>query len=174
MSISRSALRRLLTVPALVGALAILVAAPAFAQDASPEPSASAGASMSVEASPAPVASFFPIPDTVLPIPSDLSTVSLEPESAASLTVGEPVPYALGHCGLWSPIDVDGSLWQPVGGTAADGGPIESDEAIGELINATAGELLLTSPDEATFTTAGGSAIFLVRAPGALDYPLCM
>jgi hypothetical protein len=169
-------------VAASVAVLSLVVAAPAVAQeDASPAPSASAEALMSAEPSmsAAPSGSpadptIHPIPASVLPIPSDLTTVSIEPESAPSLTVGVPVPYMLGHCGLYSPIDVDGSLWWPVGGAASDGGPIESDEAIGELINQTDGELLLTSEDEATFTTAGGSTIHLERAEGAVDYPLCM
>lgn len=132
------------------------------------------------EPSPSPVASDavmemtpFPLPELVWK-PEELPTVSIEPESAAGWTVGEAQPYSLGHCGILSPVDVDGSLWQAVTGTNGEGGPIESDEDIGELINATPGQLTLNSIDDAEFESAAGLRVQFERAPGALDYFFCM
>ena len=129
---------------------------------------------------PSPVPSFVldvvfqPLPPVVAEVPADIPTVSIPPTSEPGLEVGVPYPFSLGHCGLLSEIDLDGSLWQPVGGVSPSGGAIESDEDIGELINATEGVFTMIDTDVAEFRTVGGSLIELLRAPGALDYPLCM
>lgn len=162
--------------PAAAAAALVLAMTGAVAawDEASPEPDSSSGAA--AMGSPAPDASLpvaHPLPDIVGPIPPDLPTVSLEPESTAGAEPGVPFPYSLGHCGILSPVDVDGSLWQPVSGSNAAGGALESDDEIGELINATSGELVIDG-DAATFTTTLGSTIALVRAPGAVEYTLCM
>jgi hypothetical protein len=162
----------------LVAALALSGTGPALAGDEPPE--ASPVAPGQVESLPSPAASFLldvvfaPLPPIVAEIPADIPTTSLTPMSQPGLEVGVPYPYSLGHCGLLSPIDLDGSLWQPVGGVSSGGGAIQSDEELGELINATEGVLTLVDADAAEFRTAGGSLIELLRAPGALDYPLCM
>lgn len=114
----------------------------------------------------------FPLPDLVGDT-SDLPTVSLGPESEPGWTVGETRPFEFGHCGILSPIDVDGSLWQPVSGADGEGGPI-GDEDTGELVNATAGELILSAADTAEFVSASGLSVRFERAPGAVDYFLCM
>jgi hypothetical protein len=114
----------------------------------------------------------FPLPD-IVGDPSDLPTVSLDPESEPGWTVGETRPFEFGHCGILSPVDVDGSLWQPVAGTDGQGGPI-GDEGSGELVNATPGELTLTTLHTADFVSASGLSVQFMRAPGALDYFLCM
>jgi hypothetical protein len=116
----------------------------------------------------------FPALPATRVVPADVPTVSIEPESAPGLVVGTPIEHELGHCGLWSPVDLDGSLWQPLGGTEAGGEPITSDAAVGELINATPGTFVLVTPDTATFSSASGVSVAFERAPGALDYPLCM
>jgi hypothetical protein len=116
----------------------------------------------------------FPLPEQIVTVPPDIPTVSIEPVSEPGLVVGTPYPFTLEHCGLLSPFDTDGSLWQPVGGRDAGGGAIDSDDEIGEFINATPGVLTLTGPDTAEFVTVTGQLIALQRAPGALDYPLCM
>lgn len=115
-----------------------------------------------------------PLPEIVATIPPDIPTVSLEPESQPQLEVGRAIRFTLGHCGLLSPIDLDGSFWRPVAGADVTGGAIESDDAVGELISATAGAFRLLEEEVATFTTTTGSVIALARAPGAVDYPLCM
>ncbi len=114
----------------------------------------------------------YPLPDLVGDA-GDLPTVSLEAESKPGWVVGVPQPYDLGHCGILSPVDVDGSLWVPVGGASVADGPIEDDE-VGQLINATAGTLEITATHSAEFVSLSGVRVDLERAPGALDYFLCM
>jgi hypothetical protein len=141
-------------------------------------PSANLPASPYAPASTSP--SFLPLPADVVPFPADLPTVSLAPESevgmgdGAPLVIGTSIPLSLGHCGLFSPVDVDGSLWQPVGGLDATGGAIDTDEEIGELINATVGELTIVDEGSAVFRTSTGQLIAMERADGNVDYPLCM
>ncbi len=115
----------------------------------------------------------FPLPD-VIGDPSELPTVSIEPTSEAGWAVGVAQPYSLGHCGILSPVDLDGSLWEPLGGTDAAGGPIDRDREVGELINATSGTLELTTQDSAVFLSDSGQRLYFGRAAGALDYFLCM
>ena len=136
------------------------------------QPSTSPPALADMTASPPPLT--YPLPEVVAVIPADIPTVSIHPESQPRADLYVVMPYTLGHCGLLSPIDLDGSLWQPSSGTNAAGGPIASDDEIGELINATSGALDLVDADEATFMTPLGSTVILVRAPDALDYPLCV
>jgi len=141
------------------------------AVDGSALPSGALAASL-VPAAPS---AYLPLPDEVAVIPADIPMVSVPPESVAGeLVVGAPLEHTLGHCGLWSPIDLDGSLWQPIGGTDGAGGAIDSDEEIGELINATPGTFVLLAPDSAQFTSLTGVVIWFTRAPGELEYPLCM
>lgn len=170
--------------PGLTSVLLVLVlSSAALAEDvaspASPEPSGSptivpASPSADPSASDPATPAGYPLPEIVAVIPPDISTVSLDPVSLPGMTIGVAIPFTLGHCGLLSPVDLDASLWRPVGGTDASGAAITSDEAVGELINATAGEFLLLTADEATFTTPMGSVITLERASGAVEYPLCM
>lgn len=79
----------------------------------------------------------------------------------------------LGHCGLISPIDMDGSLWDPIGGHDGAGGPLTEDQ-LGELINATPVVVVLTDPNTAVLQTPLGAVITLTRHDGPRDYFLCM
>jgi hypothetical protein len=119
---------------------------------------------------------FYPLPASVAVIPPDIPTVSVEPTSTRSLEIGQPLEFSLGHCGLWSPIDLDGSLWVADGGVTPTGAPIvEGDDAvIGELINETPGVFVIVGEGAAHFTTQTGTILSLARAAGAVDYPLCM
>ncbi|MCC6237380.1 MAG: hypothetical protein IT299_07380 [Dehalococcoidia bacterium] len=70
--------------------------------------------------------------------------------------------FKLLHCGLLSPIDVDGSLWDPR--TAHDGsGGALSDEQSDELVNGTPGTFTLRAPDLAEFRTTLGAVVQLHR-----------
>lgn len=89
--------------------------------------------------------------------PVDLfdSTVAVQPSSlrlAASV-----VPFSLGHCGIWSGIDVDGSFWDPVGFV---------NSAHPDVINSAPGTFALTSATTATLRTNGGLTVQLARHPG--------
>jgi hypothetical protein len=89
--------------------------------------------------------------------------IGLEPTSARGVAPG-PNRYTLGHCGIFSGIDLDGSWWDPVG-------PVSF--ASGEAINATAGTITLTDPDHGTFVAPGGLSLRLQRHPGVKFLPLC-
>jgi hypothetical protein len=79
--------------------------------------------------------------------------------------------YELGHCGLLSPVDVDGSFWNPVGGTTADGAKLDL-RADSEMINATAG-LIVVIGDEARFRTVSGSVVRFERRSGESEFSGC-
>ena len=140
MSLSASNPRRMPSRHAalLVTCLLIVVGTTVVAASDEPSPPPlDPSASPMVQASPAaspsasPAVATFPLPEIVAVIPPDIPTVSLEPTSEPSLEVGATIPFTLEHCGLLSPVDVDGSLWQPVGGVDAMAGPIDSDDEIG-------------------------------------------
>lgn len=83
----------------------------------------------------------------------------------ASGRVSAPITQlTLGHCGLNSPIDVDGSLWDPVG---------MIDQTHPDVINGAAATFNLTAPMVATLRTQGGAEVQLVRHTGARYYPGC-
>lgn len=142
----------------------------------SPTPGGSGiGATPTVEATPTDPSGFHALPpDLVLvPGPRDPSA-SLTASSQADAEPGVVEAFQLEHCGLGSPFDFDGSLWDPVAGRDVGGGPIDSDEEIGELINATEGEVLLLGSGQVQFRTRAGSIILLTRHVGAKSYFLCM
>ena len=78
----------------------------------------------------------------------------------------------LGHCGLISPIDMDGSLWDPIGGHDGSGGGLTEDQQ-GELINASTVVVVLTDPDTAELRTPLGAVITLARHDGPRPYAMC-
>lgn len=83
--------------------------------------------------------------------------------------VSEPIDegvayrFSLGHCGLFSPIDVDGSFWDSLDGT------FETD---GEMINATSGVIVVIG-DEMRFRTDSGSVVRFERHAGEKEFPGC-
>jgi hypothetical protein len=79
--------------------------------------------------------------------------------------------FSLGHCGLHSPIDVDGSFWDPVDGLTAGGAPLDL-EADPEMINASAGFFVVIG-DDARFRTEAGSVVRLGRQDGPQEFPGC-
>jgi hypothetical protein len=86
------------------------------------------------------------------------------PPSSPRAVVGQ-VPYSLGHCGLGSGIDIDGSWWDPVGF-------VDIDHP--DAINAASATVTSTGRDTATLRTDGGLVVALVRHPGPKSLPLCM
>jgi hypothetical protein len=91
---------------------------------------------------------------------------------AGELTVGVDVNYEMGHCGLSSPIDIDGSLWDPIGYLTATGQPLTTEQE-GELINATPTVARLVDPGTLQLTTDSGLLIVLARHDGPRRYYLC-
>ncbi len=93
-------------------------------------------------------------------IPSAIVEVS--PQSPRlSAPTGE---FTLGHCGLGSGIDIDGSFWDPVG--------MIDPESL-DLVNSANARFTLNSPDTAIVVTEGGAVLQLVRHPGSKYFFLC-
>jgi hypothetical protein len=90
---------------------------------------------------------------------------------SAPLDHGVAYRFDLGHCGLGSPVDLDGSFWTPLEGTTAAGGALDLDSD-GEMINGTAGVVVVIG-DEARFRTASGSVVRFERHAGEREFPLC-
>lgn len=127
---------------------------------------------------------------TPLPTAPDVATLPLQAgisgipkPGAPTATVDSRTPpdtvqvaveqsFQLGHCGLASPIDFDGSLWDPTFGDDGSGGPL-TDPQIGELINQTATVLVLVDTQTAQLVTPLGARIVLLRHNGARAYGLC-
>ena len=89
------------------------------------------------------------------------SYVSVEPSSGPA-PVGEPFRMELGHCGIFSGIDADGSYWDPVG---------QIDPESPDTINAAPGRMLITG-DTAVLET-DSLRLDLVRHDGVKYLPLC-
>jgi hypothetical protein len=149
-------------------ALLLLVIVGCVSQPTVTDPSPTAGQTQGVELATLPLA------PNVAGIPADdIPTASVEPHTpAGSVEVGQPQTFTLGHCGLISPIDMDGSLWVPTFGDDGAGGPLTAEHE-GELINATPVELVLIDADTAQVVTPAGARIVLVRHDGPRDYALC-
>lgn len=84
---------------------------------------------------------------------------------------GASYRFSLGHCGLLSPVDVDGAFWDPV--DAVDGaGNVVDLRTDDELINQTAGVIIVIG-DEALFRTDGGTTVRFDRHAGEKAFPGC-
>jgi hypothetical protein len=84
------------------------------------------------------------LPEPFLPVSARLATPAID--------------VSLGHCGLGSPIDVDGSFWDPVGA-------VDSNAA--EAINSSEGTFSLVGPNEAQYRSHSGFTVSLRRHEGA-------
>lgn len=102
---------------------------------------------------------------TIEAMQDDFPEVSVAPSSAAGQLAGGPIPFSLGHCGLWSGIDVDGSWWDPIGFVDGD------DSA---FVNPTDGTFTPHDTNHATFVADGGFTVTLVRRVGEKHLPMCM
>ncbi len=102
---------------------------------------------------------------TMATSPGEFFGVAVAPSSTAGQLGAQPIPYSLGHCGLGSGVDVDGSWWDPVGFVDVD----HSD-----AINAASGTFAPSDPNHATFTSVGGFRVNVVRRVGDKYLPMCM
>jgi hypothetical protein len=90
--------------------------------------------------------------------------IQVVPSSKPPIVVGAQ-QFELGHCGLWSGIDVGGAWWHPVG--LVDGDHSDS-------VNAAQGTITVVDLDHATFLSRGGLTVQLLRAAGPISLPPCM
>ena len=102
---------------------------------------------------------------TLATSPGEFFGIAVAPSSTAGQLRAEPIPYSLGHCGLMSGVDVDGSWWDPVGF-------VETDHS--DAINSANGTFAASDPNHATFTSDGGLTVNLVRRVGEKYLPGCM
>lgn len=91
--------------------------------------------------------------------------------TSARLEHGVPYAFNLGHCGLGSPVDADGSFWDVVDGIDPAGRPLD---LVGdnEMINQTSGVIVVIG-DEARFRTETGSLIRFGRHAGEKEFSGC-
>jgi hypothetical protein len=95
----------------------------------------------------------------------DHNTGMPEPYLPQSPRMTAPVvDFSLGHCGLSSPIDIDGSFWNPVG-------PVDSDAP--DAINSSDGRFSLVGPNDAQFRSRTGFAFSLRRHQGEKNFSGC-
>ena len=102
---------------------------------------------------------------TIATSPGDFFGLAVAPSSMAGQLATDPIPYSLGHCGLLSGVDVDGSWWDPVGF-------VDIDHP--DAINAANGTFAPSDPNHATFTSDGGFSVNVVRRVGEKYLPGCM
>jgi len=108
-----------------------------------------------------------------IPGPGDTSVTLPAHSPAGIIQIGVPVNFPLGHCGLGSPIDIDGGLWDPIAGDDGLGGPLTRQQ-LGELANSATVVVTLLDPNRAVLVTPGGAVVTLQRHPGPRAYLLCM
>lgn len=155
-----------------------------------PMPLATATATSTATFSPSPSPTREPsVPATIEPVLHELpyglseiptggggETYVKEPESrSGSLDIGVPVEFRLDHCGLGSPVDIDGSLWDPKFGHDGHGAPIEGkDDVAAELIQENRVTFTLVESDVAEMTFQEGLVVTLWRHDGSRRYHPCM
>jgi hypothetical protein len=91
---------------------------------------------------------------------------------SAPIQDGVAYRFTLGHCGLHSPVDVDGSFWDAIDGLTMAGDRLDL-ELDGEMINATSGVIVVIG-DELRFRTESGSVVRFGRHDGEKEFPMCM
>jgi hypothetical protein len=95
--------------------------------------------------------------------PTETAGIAFPPQSRRAAA---PVTdLSLDHCGLYSPIDFDGSFWDPIG-------PVDGDAP--EAIGGASGPIRLVGPQEAEFRAPSGFTVRLRRHPGAKAFEGCV
>jgi len=129
---------------------------------------------------PAPTSSPSPRP-SLLPLPANMGVIPGEDEFSTEiaphsrrgeLEIGVARNFPLAHCGLASPIDIDGSLWDPIGGHNGAGGALTEDQ-VGDLINGTQTVVVLIDSDTMELLSANGAVVTLTRHDGPRGYFGC-
>ena len=89
-------------------------------------------------------------------------SITLMPISPTGALIGVPYGYDMPHCGILSPIDVDGTFWDAVG---VLGDPVAFDGQQGTFRLSTTGT--------AVFARSDGLTLDLARHVGAKEFQLC-
>ena len=145
-------------------------AAPSTVPSLAPQPSTSSAPSTGAESpAPEPLA----LPAEFSKIPKGRGTYLYEPTSKeGAFAVGTPKNLRFGKCGIFMPIDINGSVWDPTYGDDGQGGPLTEDQ-LTDLRSP--GKVTVTVIDENTLllVTRHGAAITLVPHEGARRYKVC-
>ena len=177
-------MRRLGGVPAALGVLLIAALAVAGCTAATMQPTPSTTSTTTPTTAPiatstptaaiTPAASLLPLPDNIggIPGPGDPSAELSAQTQLGEIALGESRDFTLGHCGLISPVDIDGSLWDAIGGHNGTGGPLTEDQ-LGDLINATPTVVTLVDAQTLEMSTSHGAVVTLTRHDGPRRYLLC-
>lgn len=114
--------------------------------------------------SPAPTPSFPALPDIVAGIPAagEPSAIVAPRSRPGGWAIGAAQEFTLGHCGLASPLDFDGSLWDPVGGHNGSGGQL-TEAQVGDLINSSRVSIQLVDQDTGLLVTRNGAVVLIER-----------
>jgi hypothetical protein len=89
-------------------------------------------------------------------------SITLRPISPRGAVVGVLYEYDMPHCGIHSPIDVDGSFWDAIG---IDPSSVDFDGQPGTI--------RLTDASDAIFTSSTGRVLRLVRHSGTKTFLFC-
>lgn len=95
--------------------------------------------------------------------PARVELIPLEPDTPSGAAPGAH-RFSLGHCGIYSRIDFDGSFWDPVG---------RVDFTAPAAINSADGTLVLLTASNARFTTPEGFTVDLARHRGTKYFRDC-
>jgi hypothetical protein len=137
-------------------------------------------AGCSLAAAPAPKADWPPA-EPAQPLPPLVGEYVAEEDAAdgwrispisGSIEHGVAYEYTLQHCGLSSPVDVDGSFWDPTEAHSRIGARLDLDGDT-ELINATSGTIVVIG-DEARFRMDSGTVVRFSRHEGAKGFDICV
>jgi hypothetical protein len=119
-------------------------------------------------------------PPTPLALPAEFTREPKAPHGFAynatskqgSLAIGGTKNIKLGLCGLNSPVDVDGSVWDPTYGDDGQGAAL-TDDQLNDL--RADNRVTLTKLDDNTLqmVTKHGATVTLVRHDGTRRYPTC-
>lgn len=90
------------------------------------------------------------------------NSITLLPISPSGAAIGVTYGYDMPHCGIHSPIDVDGSFWDAIG-IAPDSVDFDGQP----------GTFRLVSANTAEFTRADGQVLNLVRHEGSKEFRFC-
>jgi hypothetical protein len=107
-----------------------------------------------------------------IPSPSPAPAIVAPRSQPGGWAIGAAQEFTLGHCGLASPVDFDGSLWDPVGGHNGSGGQL-TEAQVGDLINSSRVSIRLVDPDTALLVTRNGAVVLIVRHQGPRPIRLC-
>ena len=106
-------------------------------------------------------------------IPKGGGTYVYAPTSKeGSFAIGTPKNLRFGPCGIFMPVDINGSVWDPTYGDDGQGGPL-TDDQLNDLRSP--GKVTVTLIDEDTLllVTRHGAAITLVPHDGSRRYKDC-